>query len=382
MSEEVFRFPRRVAGLRDALAKAEPAPDALLVSHLENARYLTGFTGSNALLLVTPSGAVFLTDGRYDLQAAKEVPGFTRVVAPQGTTLQKAAAEIIRERGMKNVGFEKAHVTVAQFEALRKAIDGEPAEENGPKPGAGIELTGYTGLVENLRQVKDADEVAALRRAIALGDACFEHLRSFLRPGLTEREVAWEIEAFFRTRGAQKLSFDVIAGSGPNSALIHGRPSDRRIGTDGPEFLLLDFGAELDGYCSDMTRTVVVGGEPTERQREVYDAVRAALDGALAMLKPGVSGKDVDTAARETLKARGLPEFNHGLGHSLGRVVHDGPALSQLSEVTLAPGMVTTVEPGVYIENFGGVRIEDVAVITESGSENLTRSTKELLVFK
>jgi Xaa-Pro aminopeptidase len=374
---EAFAFPHRVAALRAQIASvADPSIDGLLVTHLENAKYLTGFTGSNALVLMTPEDALFLTDGRYELQAAQQVPGFTRIIVPQGTTMQQAAVEEAKRLGLRRVGFEAAHLTVRSFDALRGAAATAAAGAETP-----LEWVPLNNTVEAVRQFKDADELATMRRAIRLVDDCFQFIRDTVRVGMTERELAWEMEVFLRTRGAQRLSFDSIVGSGPNSALIHGRPTDRRIGeSGGPEFLLLDFGAQVDGYCSDLTRTLVVGGAPTEQMRAQYDAVRAAQQAALDAIRPGAKGRDIDTLAREALADRGFPPFAHGLGHMLGRVCHDGMALSQLSDVTLAPGMVLTVEPGVYVEGFGGVRIEDDVLVTESGCEILTTAPKELLV--
>jgi Xaa-Pro aminopeptidase len=380
-----FRFPHRVAGLREQIAKTADAssdkdgsavaPDpveGLIVTYLDNVHYLTGFTGSNGLVIVTPDRAIFVTDGRYGLQSAGEVPGFERVVLAPGTDMGEATAELIRRLGLRRVGYEKAHLTVAAFDGMKNHFP------------ESVTLVGKTNLVEVLRRTKDADEIAAMRKAIVVADACFEFIRRTAKVGMTERELAWQMEVFMRhTQGAQKLSFDSIVGSGPNSALIHGRPSDRKLGeSGGSEFLLCDFGAQLNGYCSDLTRTFVIGGEPTDRMRTLYNAVHESLDLALAAIKPGVPGKDVDSVARQSLTKAGLGEtFAHGLGHGLGRVVHDGAGLSQKSDVILAPGMVVTVEPGAYLEGFGGVRIEDDVLVTETGCEILTKSTKELLVI-
>lgn len=366
MSE--FRFPRRVAGLRALLDREQVA--GIFVSDLENVRYLTGFTGSNGLVLVTPEAAIFWTDGRYGVQSAREVPGFERIVLPPGSKLAQAAGERIRGIGPRQIAFEEAHLSVKALRELEAALP------------AGVRLTGKSDLVESLRQRKDAEEIAAIRRATALADAGFEHIRQAARPGVTERELAWELEVFLRQNGATRLSFETIVASGPNSALPHARPTDRRLGESGePEFVIFDFGAEVDGYCSDITRTLVVGGAPTERQREVYAAVLAAQQGALAAIAPGKPGKEIDQLARELLAGEGLAErFTHGLGHSLGRVCHDGPGLSQTSAITLAPGMVLTVEPGVYLENWGGVRIEDDVLVIPTGCEILTRSSRDLLV--
>ena len=380
-----FRYGHRVAGLREQIAKtAEPtkdkdgkeiAPDpieALLVTYLENIHYLTGFSGSNALLIVSADRAIFITDGRYGLQSATEVPGFERVVLAPGTDMGEATAHLVERLGLRRVGYEKAHLTVAAFDSMKNHF---------PET---VALLGKTNLVETQRRIKDAAEIAAIRNAVMVADACFEFIRQTAKVGMTERELAWQMEVFMRhTHGAQKLSFDSIVGSGPNSALIHGRPSDRRLGeSGGPEFLLCDFGAQLNGYCSDLTRTFVIGGQPTDRMRKLYEDVHESLNLALAAIQPGVPGKDVDTIARESLTKAGLGEtFAHGLGHGLGRVVHDGPGLSQKADIVLTPGMVVTVEPGAYLEGFGGVRIEDDVLVTETGCEILTKSTKELLII-
>jgi Xaa-Pro aminopeptidase len=373
-----FRFPERVRALRELIAqpfvqadKTLPPVDSLVVSHLGNAGYLTGFTGSNGLVALTEHDAIFVTDGRYNLQAAAEVPGFERVVLPPGTVMAEAVGDILKKIGARRVGFEAAHLTFAAYEAMAKAA------------GDAFTLVPRSDLVEKVRLVKDANEIAALRRAIALGDECFTFMRGMIQPGMTEKQVAWEMELFLRGHGAQRLGFDSIVGSGPNSALIHGRPSDRVLGSSGaPEFLLCDFGCELDGYCSDMTRTFILGGAPTDAQRALYDTVAEALQISLDAIRPGVAGVAVDKIARDFLTAKGYGDsFAHGLGHSLGRSVHDGQMFGQKSETVLAPGMVGTVEPGVYLEGFGGVRIEDVILVTESGCEVLTRSSKDLLVL-
>jgi Xaa-Pro aminopeptidase len=376
-----FRYPPRVAGLRAALSIPEtdgqgleiaPAVDLLVVSHLENVRYLTGFTGSNGLVIVSDTHALFLTDGRYTLQSAQEVTGFERVIVPQGTPLTRAAATVLTERGLAGarIGYEGAHLTVNAFRTLEQGL------------GAG--LLSRSGLVETLREVKDADEIAAIRRATALVDDCFAHLTDFVRPGQTEKQVAWEIEVFLKTHGASKLGFETICGSGPNAALIHGRPGERVIGSSGgPEFLLCDYGCDCDGYCADITRTFVVGGPPTEAMQAIYSAVQTAQQAALDAIRPGVTGKEVDAVARESLRAAGYGEMPHGLGHGLGRVVHDVPlpTFSPLATVVLRPGVVATVEPGVYIEGLGGVRIEDDILVTDTGIALLTRATKDLIVI-
>ncbi len=381
-----FIYPHRVEGLRRALTETrfdgDTPVDAVLISYMENVRYLTGFSGSNGLVLLTRGGdAVFFTDGRYALQSSREVPGWERVIMPQGSSLAKAAVgEIAKRADISTVGFESAHLTVAGLDDLQTAL--EPDNE-GNGGAENVTLVAKTDLAEALRRIKDANEIEAIRRAARLADDCFAWVCENVRPGMTELELAWQMETFMRqSGGAQRLSFDSIVGSGPQSALIHGRPSARVLGASGePEFLLLDFGAELNGYCSDITRTLVIGGEPTDEQRKLYDAVLTAQLAALGAIAPGKAGKDIDQIARDSLTGAGYGEaFGHSLGHGLGRVVHDGPAFAQTSKITLAAGMVVTVEPGAYIENLGGVRIEDDVVVTENGCEILTQSPKELIV--
>lgn len=376
-----FKYPHRISALRERFSEAadnSPAIAALIVSNLENSRYLTGFTGSNGLVILSPDKALFFTDGRYEIQAAKEVFGFELLIMPQGTDLAKAAADEIRKRNLAVVGFEETNLTVKAFNALRTALDGENGD------GKHIALVGKSGYVESVRAIKDEEELARLRRAIALADRCFDYILTVAKPGLSERELAWKMEVFMRENGAERLSFDSIVGSGSNSALIHGRPSERIIGSSGePEFLLLDFGAELNGYCSDMTRTLVIGGEPNEKQRAMYDAVLRAQIAAIEAIRPGVIGKNVHATAVKSLEADGLSQyFGHGTGHQLGRIVHDGAALGLTTELELKPGMVVTVEPGAYIEHFGGVRVEDVVLVTESGHEILSKSPKNLIVLQ
>ena len=376
-----FLFPYRIAGVRARLsetAENNPAVDALIISNLENCRYLTGFSGSNALVILSETEAIFFTDGRYAIQAAQEVPGFEILIMPQGTDLAKAAAEKVRKRDYKSAGFEESYLSVKAFASLRTALDGETGN------GKAIALVGKSGYVESVRAVKDADEIARIRAAVALADRCYDYIQTVAKTSMTERDLAWKMEVFLRERGATRLSFDPIVGSGENSALIHGRPSDRVIGSSGvAEFLLLDFGAELGGYCSDITRTLVIGGTPTDRHIAQYNAVLKAQRAAIAAIKPGVKGKDVHQVAKDSLAADGFgaDAFPHGTGHQVGRVVHDGRAFSVIDEAELRSGMVVTVEPGAYIEGFGGVRIEDIVVVSDTGCEILTQSPKGLVVL-
>lgn len=359
------RFPERLARLRSAMDDAEPI-DALFVSNLEHVRYLTGFTGSSGVLLVGPDRAHFFTDGRYALQSEAEVPGFARTIVPQSSFAEAIAEEATRA-SLQRIGFEAAYLTFDGWRTLASAV------------GYGVALEPMNGLVESVKAIKSDEEIEAIRTACRLADAGCAYLTEILGVGIAEREVAWRLEVFLRERGATRMGFDTIVGSGPNGANVHGRAGGRRLGeSGGPELVLIDFGCEVGGYNADITRTFCVGGAPTEAQRAMYDAVHAAQQAAFEAIRPGVHGSRPDAIARERLAAYG--PMPHNLGHGLGRLVHDQAlVLSPRSNVTLAPGMVTTVEPGVYVEGFGGVRIEDDVLVTAHGAERLTSFTRELL---
>lgn len=353
---------RRVEALRNIMA--ERGLESFLVTGAANRRYLSGFTGSAGVLVITPDRAWLVTDFRYFQQARQESPGWE--LYPQKERLTEALGQLFREQGIGRVGYEKDHVTCAQYESLA---------------GLGVELVGQEGLVEKLRLVKDEDELRAIRRAAALADAAFAHVLAMIRPGVREEEVALELEYHMRRAGATAAAFDIIVASGPRSALPHGRASSRSI--QAGDFVTMDLGCVVDGYCSDLTRTVVVGRADDE-QRKVYDLVARAQQTGLEELRAGRKGSEVDARAREVIVQAGHGEhFGHGLGHGVGLEVHEGPALSPRAagpdEPVLAPGMVVTVEPGVYIPDWGGVRIEDLAVVREDGCEILSRADKRLI---
>lgn len=352
----------RVERIREQMAKRDI--DGLILTNLENVRYSTGFTGSTAVAVVTPKRAVILLDSRYILQGKGECVGFEPVLFT-GDVLSAASA-IFNEDKPKSIGYEAENMTCITLDKLRIMI------------GEDSDLVGVTDVIEDLRIVKDAEEIEKLRAAAKLADECFTHLLSFIKPGMTERDVALEIFLFFYKRGAG-LAFDSIVAAGPNSACPHWQPSDYVL--QAGQQVKLDFGARLNGYNSDITRTIFLG-EPDEKQREVYNIVLEAQVAAVEAMKPGMIGKDVDAVARDIIKAKGYGEnFGHGLGHSLGIGTHDGARMTPVSELVLAPGMVMTVEPGIYIEGWGGVRIEDDVVVTETGYEILTKSTKEIVVI-
>ncbi|GAA4859625.1 M24 family metallopeptidase [Actinomycetospora straminea] len=365
------RAPGGHARRRDALRRLlrEAGLDALLVTDLVNVRYLTGFTGSNAALLVHADDeadrgedrTVLATDGRYTTQAAAQTPDLPVLV-------ERACAPALLRRGegrAGTVGFDSAHVTVDGHADLLTVL------EHG-------ELRRAPGLVETLRAVKDAGEVDALRQACAAADVALVGMITAggLAPGRTEREVARDLEERMREAGAEGPSFDSIVAAGAHAAIPHHRPTDAPL-ADG-DLLTMDFGALVDGYHSDMTRTVLIGA-PEDWQRDLHALVAEAAAAGRAALAPGVATRDVDAAARDVITAAGFGEhFVHGLGHGVGLVIHEAPAVSATATATLETGMTVTVEPGVYLAGRGGVRIEDTLVVTDDGAVPLTQSPRDL----
>jgi Xaa-Pro aminopeptidase len=371
VSDRILSLTGRVERLRAALRDSNL--DAFLVSNPENRRYLSGFTGhdsgadSAGTLLVTLTEIALLTDGRYTEQATNECPGL-RLIKRDGEFAPLAAATLI-ELGARRVGFEATHVTVA----LREDIDAALREK--ATDGATVELIPTRRVVERLRVVKDAEELEAIERAVAITDETFTHLCGYLRPGMTERSIAREIERYMLEKGADGLAFDSIVASGPNAALPHATPSDRQIQAGEP--ITIDMGARFAGYCSDMTRTVCLG-QPGPEAEAIYNLVLRAQEACEAEVGPGMNGRQADASAREVLEAGGHGEhYLHSTGHGLGLEIHESPRLSKIgADHVLEPGMLITIEPGVYIAGWGGVRIEDTAVVTEDGIRVLTRSHK------
>jgi Xaa-Pro dipeptidase len=358
-------YSQRRARLRERLRDQQL--DALLVTDLQNIRYLTGFTGSNAALLLHAGGeqdSVLCTDGRYRIQSEREVPDLRRLIE-RSSTLR--LAEYAVAAGIARLGFESHVVTVDTYSALVKITGAEL-------------LVAVSGLVETLRAVKEETEIAALRAACAAADTALAGLltEGGLRPGRTEREVARDLEARMVVAGAAGPSFETIVATGANSALPHHRASEAVLRRG--DLLTLDFGALVDGYHSDMTRTVVLG-EAAAWQRELYELVAAAQAAGRAALRAGADVREVDAAAREVIAQAGYGEnFGHGLGHGVGLDIHEAPALSQFGTGKLKAGMTVTVEPGVYLADRGGVRIEDTLVVTDGEPELLTLTTKDFVV--
>jgi Xaa-Pro aminopeptidase len=355
----------RQVRLREKLAGSRL--DALLVSHLPNIRYLCGFTGSAGFLLVEDSGSVFFTDVRYDTQAHEEVEG-AKVVIAKKAVLQ-AIGELLkrrRKRGRKStLGVEAEHFTLADKKRL------------GARMPAGTRLKNAPALVERLRLVKEEEELSRIRAAVRLGARLFDRALEVLRPGVREVEVAAEMELAARFAGAEAMSFPTIIASGARSALPHGRAKEQAI--EPGAFVVCDFGVILTGYCSDQTRTVWVGQVPDEAQR-VYEAVREAQQAALDAVKPGIVVGEVDVAARKVLKKASLARyFTHSTGHGVGLEIHEAPRIAAGQDEILQPGMVITIEPGVYFPGKWGVRIEDMVAVTATGREILTPTSKDFL---
>jgi len=337
--------------------------DVLLVTDLVNVGYLTGFSGSNGIAVIGPRTRAFVTDFRYVEQAAEEVhPSFARLRA--ALDLLDSLSETLPD-GTLRLGFEEAHMSVRQHRRLRELLPER------------VELIGTAGIVEGLRAVKEPEEIERIRAATVLADAAFERLIRDGLVGRTERELVMALEYDMRERGAQRPSFETIVAAGPHGALPHAQPREVPIKTG--QLVVIDWGAELDGYCSDCTRTVAAG-DPGSEAREIYELVLAAQLAAVAAVRADEAGRAVDAVAREIITAAGHGEhFGHGLGHGVGRDVHEAPRLSQRSEDELRAGNIVTVEPGVYLPGQFGVRIEDLVAVTDDGCEILTAVPKRLI---
>ncbi|MCS6861920.1 MAG: Xaa-Pro peptidase family protein [Abditibacteriales bacterium] len=352
-----MNFSHRLAAVRQKLSRLKA--DAFLCSGLSNVRYLTGYTGSAGMALISADGAWFFTDFRYQTQAKEQVRGYDILIAKGG--LSDKAAQVARKKKLKRVAFEAAHVTVAAHEAMAKQF----------KEG---ELVPSKNVVEELRVIKDEGEIAAIRKAVEIADKAFNYILGQLRPGRVEREVALEIEEYMIGQGADGLSFDAIVASGARSALPHGKASAKRL--EWGDLITFDFGCKYQGYCSDLTRTVCLG-KPTSEQQKIYRLVLDAQKRAEEAIRADAVCKAVDAAARDYIKAQGYKEnFGHGLGHGVGIDIHEAPRLHWRERGKLKAGQVVTVEPGIYIEGWGGVRMEDMVVVTQNGAEILTRAPK------
>jgi len=337
--------------------------DALLFFGLATIRYLAGFTGSDGALVVTREGGWFLTDSRYTTQASREVGGL-EVREYRGKT--EGVASLLKGEGGKRVGVDAEHTTVAQFRAIAEAL---------PE----VDFVPIGSELDELRLIKDSDEIDFLEKSASIASAALLDVLSQIRPGAVEREIALAMEFAMKRAGADDRSFDFIVASGPRGALPHGKAGDRQI--DAGELVTLDFGAVYRGYHSDETVTVAVG-EPDLRQREIYGIVKDAHDRAMDAVRPGVTFKELDGLARGYIGDKGYGDyFGHGLGHGVGLDVHELPVVSFKNEGRVEEGMVFTIEPGIYIPDWGGVRIEDTVLVEKDGCRLLTKVPKELMVL-
>jgi Xaa-Pro aminopeptidase len=358
-------FHARQKKLREHLATTRF--DGLLISHLPNIRYLCGFTGSAGLLLVEDAGSVFFTDVRYDTQAHEEVKGAKVVIARKAVLT--GLGDLLRARRKRargwTIGLESEHFTIAEKKRLTEVLP------------SGVRLKDAPSIVERSRMVKDDDELDRIRAAVALGAKLFDRALEVLRPGIKETEVAAEMELAARRGGAEEMSFPTIIASGARSALPHGRASGHVIGKGG--FVVCDFGVILSGYCSDQTRTVWVGTVP-EDARKAYEAVREAQQAAIDAVRPGTPVGEVDAAARKVLRRTGFGSyFTHSTGHGVGLEIHESPRVADGQREVLQPGMVITIEPGVYFPGKWGIRIEDMVAVTGSGCEVMTPTSKDFV---
>jgi Xaa-Pro aminopeptidase len=352
----------RLADLRSAFGNLKI--DCLLVYQPENRRYLSGFKPrdtqideSSGSLFISMEKAVLATDARYRLQAEAQAAGFEVFIYPHG--LAKSAGEIAEGLGCRRLGFESRALPYRLYEKLREEL---------PK---GVKLVPVVDAVERLRMIKDEDEINAIRGSVRVAERALSLVRERLRLGKSEREVAWEIERAIREQGAEAVAFEPIAASGEHAAEPHAEPTGRTLGK--ADHLILDLGARLAGYCSDMTRTFCMG-RPGERFKEVYGLVRRAQIEAIKAVRPGLACADLDAVARKLFEEQGVAErFAHSLGHGVGLATHEKPSVSPRSEDTLSPGMIITVEPGLYFPDWGGVRLEQMVVVREGGYEMLNK---------
>lgn len=351
----------RLQKLREQFPRHEI--EALMVSHPRNCTYLSGFTGTSAALVISRQNAYLLTDFRYIEQAREQCPHFEIIEVKE--ELHSTLARLLFETGIRKLGFEADYLTYHQFTSLQEKL---PA----------VNLVPTTKIIQKLRAIKDANEIAAIEKSMHILDRAFTYIMEKLKPGLTEREISLELEIFARREGAEEKAFPFIVASGPRSALPHGTASDRVI-QEG-DLVTIDFGVTYNGYASDMTRTVVIG-RSSKRQEEIYNIVLKAQLAGLAAVRAGVKASEVDRASRAVIEEYGFgPCFGHSTGHGVGLEVHESPRLAKKDDTILEPGMVVTVEPGIYLPQWGGVRIEDTVVVEEDTCRILCNSPKDKLI--
>ncbi|MCX7919827.1 MAG: Xaa-Pro peptidase family protein [bacterium] len=352
----------RLSKVREILQKKKIT--AIIISNPINRNYISGFTGTEATLLIGLRRAYFITDFRYIEQAKQEISGFQIVEIKSGETALETCAQLIQQNRWLRVGFEAEHFTVATHQKLMKNI-------------RTVRLIPTQRIVESLREIKDEHELRLIETSANIAEQAFRNVIPLIRIGTTEKEIAMRFEWEARKLGADKVAFELIVASGKRSALPHGVASDKKLRNG--EFVTIDFGVVYQGYCSDCTRTFCIG-KPTIKQKEIYEVVLKAQETALNAVCPQLQCNRLDSIARTVIEQAGYGKyFGHGLGHGVGREIHESPRLNKLNQTKLAPGMVITIEPGIYIPNWGGVRIEDLVVVTDKGYTLLTHYPKELI---
>lgn len=346
--------------VQDILRKLEL--DAILVSNDNNMRYISGFAGEGYLYISNSRHAV-LTDFRYTIQAELETEGY-EVITIGGGGYEEVIKDLVATDQVKKLGFESEDLLYSKYQSLEEKVGVE-------------ELVPISDEITRLRRIKTPRELEYIRRAEEIGDRVFTDILDFIKPGMTELEVAARIEYLLKLYGGQRTSFSAIVASGVNSSMPHAVPTTKKI--ESGDFLTMDFGCVYEGYCSDMTRTIVIG-KASEKQKEIYNLVLEAQLAALNVIRAGLKGKEVDKVARDIIYGAGYEGcFGHGLGHSVGLFIHENPRLSPAEEEVIQAGMTETVEPGIYVKGFGGVRIEDLVAVTENGCDNFTHSDKRLI---
>jgi len=369
MTNRIVQSPRRKSGIK-RLRKlrtsiAEKGLDALLLSQPENLRYLSGFTGSSGWLLISGQNAILATDFRYVEQAKGESPDFEIIQTKQ--ELRYWLPGLVSDLGWNKLGFEANFISYEGYHKLSEAIKTKQVN---------LKLVPTTGIVEQLRSIKEPEELGFITKAVELVDAVFEQTKSIIRPGITEKEAAWEIEKILRQEGSEGIPFEIIVASGSNSALPHARPAEKIICSGEP--VLIDMGARINGYCSDFSRTLFLG-ETDKSLQEIYNIVLKAQATAVERIESGMDASQADRLARSVVEQADYGDaFGHGLGHGVGLAIHEFPTLGPRSSDSLADGMVFTIEPGIYLAGKGGVRIEDMVVLKNGKAEVLTKAKKDL----
>ncbi len=352
---------KRLRKLRTSIA--ERGLDALLLSQPKNLFYISGFTGSSGWLLISGQNAILATDFRYVEQAKRESPDFEIIQTKR--ELRDWFPSLVSDLGWHKLGFEADFISYEGYHKLSEAIETKQAN---------LELTPTTGIVEQLRSIKDSKELGFITKAVELVDAAFEQAKAIIRPGITEKEAAWQIEKFLRQEGSEGMPFEIIVASGPNSALPHAHPTEKIIRPNEP--VLIDMGARISGYCSDFTRTLFLG-KANKTFREIYNIILKAQTTAIQKVESSMDASQADRLARSVIEQAGYGDaFGHGLGHGVGLLVHESPTLGPNSSDSLIDGMVFTVEPGIYLAGQGGVRIEDMVVLENGKARVLTKAKK------